>query len=88
MVKEIENDKSINLYSDFFANRRKFHNSNLYKIVKKMPKGIIHHLHIPAIGDINSVLKMMDSPNLYIDKKFKVIYKKSKKFKYKEFLNI
>ena len=53
-----------------------------------MPKGIIHHLHIPAIGDINSILKLMDSPNLYIDKKYKIIYKKSKKFKYKEFLNI
>ena len=45
-----------------------------------MPKGIIHHLHIPAIGDIDGVLKIMDAPNLYINDKNKIIYKKSKKY--------
>lgn len=41
------------MYNNFFYNRKVLKESELFKELKKMPKGVIHHLHNPACADMS-----------------------------------
>lgn len=60
---------------DFFENKAKMINSELYKIFELMPKGGIHNLHLSGASSADFFLKLSYEDCVYFsqrDKSFKI----------------
>ena len=57
---------------DFFANRKKVEESNLYTVLDKMPKGAVHHIHTSAAPPVDVYLELTRDPIVYYNEREKL----------------
>ena len=57
-VKQFKEKEDVNLYNSFYDNQAQFEASEVYKIIKKMPKGIMQHIHLPAAVDFDFLMDL------------------------------
>lgn len=67
LKKELVDTNDLNLYTNFFDNRNKFHSSRIFKTLKKMPKGVIQHLHNPAGADIKLFHEFLKDKRVFMN---------------------
>ncbi len=52
---------------DFYQSKQHIENNELYKLIKKMPKGGALHMHTLAMGDADWIIdKALDLPEMYV----------------------
>jgi hypothetical protein len=54
---------------DFYETRSKVENSTFYKILDKMPKGAIHHIHTSAAPPVDIYVKLTYDPITYFNER-------------------
>ena len=47
---------------DFFKNKDKIENSDIYKVLDAMPKGGLHHLHTSAAPHVDTYIELTYEP--------------------------
>ncbi len=56
MKKEIYKKVELNLFDYIFHQLPVIKETKLYKVIKSMPKGILHHIHLPAAASMEAFL--------------------------------
>ena len=49
----------INLRKDFYENKKKLIKTPLFEYFKKMPKGVLNHIHFPAFNSVEDWIEIL-----------------------------
>ena len=69
LVKKIKDDSKINLLSNLFILKEDLKKTELFSSLKKMPKGVINHLHLPAGFSYEKFKEVCFDSRVFINKK-------------------
>ena len=65
--------ENYNIYKSLFENLKILKNSELFKELRKMPKGVIHHLHNPACADMTVIEHILKDKRAFMNPQTNVI---------------
>ncbi len=65
-------DANVNLMRGLYQNLPVFKDTQLYRLLSKMPKGVLQHVHLPAAQSIDSMIRAFTSSD-------KVLYSRIEK---------
>lgn len=52
-------EKRINLRKDFYKNKESFEKSSLFEYFRRMPKGVLNHVHFPAFNTLDDWMSIL-----------------------------
>ena len=59
LKKEVHSEPYLNLYNELQHNFKKFKDTKLYQQIRKLPKGVLQHAHLPATLSFQDFLSVM-----------------------------
>lgn len=68
LISMIKSDSSVNLYKSIAENKAHLEASDAYKVIRRMPKGIMQHIHLPAAITLDFFIELTYSDNVYYDR--------------------
>lgn len=73
MREKVANNGELNrTIHDFFENKEVMESSDLFKVLNRMPKGAIHHIHTTAANPIDAYLKLTYDDRVYYNNREKL----------------
>ncbi len=67
LVGEVKSDPKINLLSSLFQMKKLLKLTKLYKFLKKMPKGVINHVHLPAAYRLSKFMEVTYDDRVFLN---------------------
>ena len=65
---EVQNDPSINLFRNLLKIKSVLEATRIYNVIAKMPKGILHHTHLPATMSKELFMELTHGDNVYYNR--------------------